>query len=397
MSSTWRKGGCLLAGLLVLGIGGWLALQPKKTEPSRKGGAPVAVSVVTVEKQNVPLELTALGSASATHTVVVRSRVDGQLDKLHFEEGQSVRQGQLLAELDPRPFLAALTQAEGQLQRDQAQLKNAEIDLARYRQLLALNSIAAQQVDTQQALVHQYQGTVQLDQGLLANARLQLSYSKISAPASGRLGLRQIDPGNMIHSSDSNGLVVITQTQPVNVIFALPEAGLSQVLQASSGQPPLKVTVFDQENRKQLAEGVLLAIDNQLNASTGTVNLKAQFANKDQQLFPNQFVNVHLQLGIRADALTIPTAAIQTGKAGAYVYIVGADQSVSMRPVTTGPVSNDLTIIGQGLHPGQKVVIDGLDKLRDGAKVRVIERSTTTDNTTGSNRHGRHASAPRSE
>ena len=343
---------------------------------------PVAVAVATVQKQDVGIELTALGTVTSTSTVTVRSRVDGQLDKVHFIEGELVKQGQLLAELDPRPYQATLMQTQGQLLRDQALLKNAELDLVRYQQLLKQDSIATQQVDTQKALVQQYEGTVKLDQGLVDNAQLQLTYSRITAPVSGRVGLRQVDPGNIVHASDSNGLVVITQIQPINVVFAVPETSLSQVLQAKKGADPLKVAVWDRDNRNRLADGTLLAIDNQLNASTGTVNLKARFANEQQQLFPNQFVNVHLQLGKQADAITVPTAAVQLGKAGSYTYTVNPDQIVGITKITTGFVFGDNTIIMQGLQPGQRVVVDGLDKLRDGAKVEVIDR-TAADASSG--------------
>ena len=338
---------------------------------------PVAVAVALVQKQDVAVELTALGTVTSTSTVTVRSRVDGQLDKVHFTEGQLVKQGQLLAELDPRPYQAALTQMQGQLLRDQALLKNAELDLVRYQQLQKQDSIATQQVDTQKALVQQYEGTVKLDQGLVDNAQLQLSYSRITAPFSGRAGLRQVDPGNIVHASDSNGLVVITQIQPINVVFAVPETSLGQVLQASKATDQLKVAAWDRGNSNRLAEGTLMAIDNQLNASTGTVNLKARFANEQQQLFPNQFVNVHLQLGTQAAAVTVPTAAVQLGKVGSYVYAVNADQVVSLTKVTTGAVSGASTIITEGLQPGQRVVVDGLDKLRDGAKVEVIDRTAS--------------------
>ena len=342
---------------------------------NRRGDMPVAVAVATVQKQNVVVQLTALGTVTSTYTVTVHSRVDGQLDKVHFAEGELVKQGQLLAELDPRPYQAALTQAQGQLLRDQALQKNAELDLARYQQLLKQDSIATQQVDTQKALVQQYEGTVKLDQGLVDNAQLQLSYSRITAPVSGRVGLRLVDPGNIVHASDSNGLLVITQIQPINVVFAVPETSLNQVLQARTAAAQLKVEAWDRDNRNRLAEGILLAIDNQLNASTGTVNLKAKFTNEQQQLFPNQFVNVHLQLGTQNDAITVPTVAVQLGKAGSYVYALTPDQTVSITKVSTGVVSGENTIILQGLQPGQRVVVDGLDKLREGAKIEVIDRT----------------------
>ncbi|MDB5775007.1 MAG: multidrug transporter subunit MdtA [Herbaspirillum sp.] len=369
----------ILALIVVLAAIWWLVRHHTATQAATRaaarGGPPAAVGVTTIARRDVPLTLTALGTVNSTYTVTVHSRVDGQLDKVHFTEGQMVKQGQLLAELDPRPYLAALTQAQGQLQRDQALLRNAELDLARYRQLLAQNSIAKQLVDTQEALVQQNQGTVKLDQGAVDNAKLQYDYSRITAPVSGRVGLRLVDPGNVVHASDTTGVVVITQNQPINVVFALPEVSLSQVLQAMRDNSSLAVEAWDRDNRHKLADGNLLAIDNQLNVTTGTVNLKARFANDRQQLFPNQFVNIHLQLGDRPDAVTVPTVALQLGAGGSYVYAVNDDQTVSMKKVGIGPVSGDDTIVEQGLQVGQKVVIDGLDKLREGAKVRVIDRA----------------------
>ena len=367
--------------LLAVAAGGWWwsshrAAATDAAAPKRGGGA-VAVAVATVSQQDAPLQLGALGTVTATNTVTVHSRVDGQLMAVHFEEGQLVQKGQLLAELDPRPFQAALTQVEGQLLRDQALLQNARLDLTRYQQLLTQNSIAKQQVDTQQALVAQYQGTVKLDQGAVATARLQLDYSRITAPLSGRVGLRQVDLGNIVHASDSNGVVVITQTQPINVLFAIPETSLSQVLAAAKAvQGKLQVEAWDRDNRHKLADGELLAIDNQLSTTTGTVNLKARFANADTGLFPNQFVNVHLQLGAQPNATLLPSVALQQGKVGSYVYTVNPDQTVSISKVKTGAVSGDNTIIEEGVHAGQKVVVDGLDKLREGAQIKVIDRAT---------------------
>jgi multidrug efflux system membrane fusion protein len=367
--------------LLMLAAAGWWwsshRTAASEATGARRGGGPVAVAVATVTQQDAPLQLSALGTVTATNTVTVHSRVDGQLMALHFDEGQLVQKGQLLAELDPRPFQAALTQAEGQLMRDQALLQNARLDLARYQQLLAQNSIAKQQVDTQQALVAQYLGTVKLDQGAVATARLQLDYSRITAPLSGRVGLRQVDLGNIVHSSDSNGVVVITQTQPINVLFAVPETSLSQVLAAArTAKGKLQVEAWDRDNRHKLADGELLAIDNQLSTTTGTVNLKARFANADAALFPNQFVNVHLQLGDQPNAIVVPSVALQQGKVGSYVYTVNPDQTVSISKVKAGAVSGDNTIIEEGVKAGQKVVVDGLDKLREGAQIKVIDRAT---------------------
>ncbi|WP_440216709.1 MdtA/MuxA family multidrug efflux RND transporter periplasmic adaptor subunit [Chromobacterium piscinae] len=391
--------------------GGWWWHQhnqsAKEAAARNKGAAPMAVGVADVRTMDAPLQLNALGTVTSTNTVTVRSRVDGQLDKIHFTEGQQVKQGQLLAELDARPYQAALTQAEGQLLRDQALLENAKLDLARYKQLASQNSIAKQQVDTQQALVHQYEGTVKVDQGSVAAARINVDYTRVVAPISGRVGLRQVDPGNIVHASDANGLVTITQTQPINAVFAVPETSLASVLQAARDNKALKVEAWDRDNRHKLADGKLLALDNQLNTSTGTINIKASFANEQQQLFPNQFVNINLQLGVRKDAVVVPTVAVQLGKVGSYVYTVGGDSTVSIAKVKTGPVSGSDTIIEDGLKPGQRVVIDGVDKLRNGAQVKVIDRAAQAREATsaavgeakGQKKHGagawgkKHASA----
>lgn len=350
----------------------WVLAKNRGTP--QHGGA-VAVGVASVQQGDAPLQLNALGTVNSTSTAVVRSRVDGQLMKLHFTEGQLVKEGQLLAELDARPYKAALLQAEGQLMRDQALLQNAKIDLQRYRQLLEQNSIARQQVDTQAALVKQYEGTVRLDQGAVDNAKLQLAYSRITAPISGRVGLRQVDLGNIVHASDTNGIVTITQEQPINVVFAVPEIDLAPVLKARAIHPNLIVEAWDRDNREKISEGTILAIDNQLSTTTGTISLKSKFNNKKHELYPNQFVNVRLHLGSQANAITIPTVAIQLGKLGHYVYRVNEDQTVSLTKVKIGATSGENTIIEEGLEPGQIIVIDGLDKLRDKSKIRIVDRS----------------------
>lgn len=362
--------------ILVTGAIVWWGLTQKGSDRGREM-PPVSVGVVAAQKEDVPIQVMALGTVTSMYTVTVRSRVDGQLDAVHFEEGQVVAQGQLLATLDPRPYQAALTQAEGQLVRDQALLENARLDLIRYRQLLAQNSVSKQQVDTQAALVRQYEGTVKLDQGAVDNAQLQLTYSRITAPISGRVGLRQVDPGNIVQASDTGGLVVITQIAPITVIFSIPEARLDRVLQAVMTGGPLAVDAWDRDNRARLAEGTLLAIDNQLNTSTGTISLKATFSNDDQRLFPNQFVNIRMRLSTHPGAVTLPSAAVQIGSIGRYVYRVNDDQTVSLVKVQTGEENNERTIIEDGVEVGQTVVIDGLDKLRDGARVRVVDHTAS--------------------
>ncbi|AXE32083.1 multidrug transporter subunit MdtA [Chromobacterium phragmitis] len=377
-SASSKRLPLILVLIAALGGGWWWhqhSQNAKEAAARNKGGAPAAVGVAEVRTMDAPLQLGALGTVASTYTVTVRSRVDGQLEKIHFQEGQLVKQGQLLAELDARAYQATLTQAEGQLLRDQALLENARLDLARYQQLASQNSISKQQVDTQKALVKQYEGTVKVDQGAVAAAKVNVDYTRITAPVAGRVGLRQVDPGNIVRSSDANGVVTITQTQPINVVFAVPETSLTSVLQAAAADKSLRVEAWDRDNRGKLADGALLALDNQLNTGTGTINIKARFANAKQQLFPNQFVNVKLQLGVRKDAVVVPTEAVQLGKTGSYVYTVGADSTVSIAPIKPGPVSGHHTIVEDGLKPGQRVVVDGVDKLRNGAQVKVIDRA----------------------
>ena len=348
-------------------------------EASKKGDRPIVVAVEKVRSETVPITLSALGTVNSNFHVTIRSRVDGQLQKIHFSEGQFVKAGQLLAELDPRPFQATLAQTQGQLLRDTALLKNAQLDLSRYETLWGQNSIAKQQLDTQRALVNQYEGSVKIDQANVENAKLQLEYSRITAPVSGRLGLRMVDPGNMVRSNDTTGLVTLTQTQPIYVLFALPQAHLGKVLEAMRTNPQLPTQAWDQDNQKQVAQGTLSAIDNQLNTATGTINLKAQFDNLKTELFPNQFVNIRLQLGDLHDALTVPNTALQSGKEGSFVYVVQADDTVRLTPVKTGIVFNESTVITQGLSLEDRVVIDGLDKLRNGARIQTAQRATDTE------------------
>lgn len=390
-----------LLGLLVAGGFGWRYWHavPAAAEQQRRGGAergPQTVTAVAARRGELKVYLTALGTVTPSETVTVKSRVDGQLMRVHFSEGQLVKAGQLLAEIDPRPFQAALAQAEGQLLRDSAQLKNAELDLARYQALLAENSIARQQVDTQAALVQQYRGTVKLDQGVVDNARLQLSYSRITAPLSGRVGLRRVDAGNMIAANDANGLVVITRTQPSHVLFALPEAGLASVMPPYLAGRPLPVEAHDRDGRL-LASGALETLDNQMDSATGTVKLKARFTNADNALFPNQFVNVKLLTEVRRDAVLIPEAALQRGKDGPFVYLIQPDNRIALRQVVPGPADAGQLAVEQGLSPGERVALDGLDRLRAGSKVtpRTPEAAGATEPAGEGRRRGkRAASAP---
>ncbi len=376
-----RKRVLIAAALALVAVIGVLALLKHNAtvnaESKRRSDASRAVPVraATATTGNVDLSVDALGTVTALNTVTVRSRVDGPLIDVPFHEGQLVKGGDLLARIDPRTFQVALDQAAGQLAHDQAQLLDARIDLARYSGLLAKDSIARQQVDSQVYTVHQLEGTVKSDQAQLENARLQLEFTRITAPFPGRVGLRQIDPGNIIHASDTTGLVLLTQTHPLTVVFAVPAGQLARILTHWRKGEELPVDALDRDG-KALAHGQLTAIDNQIDATTGTVKLKAQFANTDDVLFPAQFVNARLRIETLTGVTLVPSAAVQRGAPGTYVYVVNAKSSVTLRKVALGPASGEVVSIESGLKSGERVVIDGLDKLRDGAKVSVIEAAS---------------------
>jgi membrane fusion protein, multidrug efflux system len=444
--------------LVLLGLAGsagwyyWNAANPAEAQsgPGGPGGRanPVVVEAATTE--DFPVRLSAIGTVVPRTVVTVRSRVDGTLNKLNFEEGQNVRAGELLAEIDPRPYEVSLTQVLGQMGKDEALLANAHADLARYEGLAKLDAIPAQQLDTQRALVRQYEAAVRVDQGAVDNARLQLSYTRITAPADGRAGLRQVDPGNLVRSSDANGIVVITLVQPVTVVFPIPEADLAKLLirlgmqtkreggrsgsageksgdavlgrgeprrsadggegaprrprgevdAANTGAPSreargerpasgwpgrreapgtgsgLAVEAWDRDGKVLLATGELLTVDNQLDVTTGTVKVKAIFANKDGALFPNQFVNVRLIVNELKAAVVIPSAAVQRGAKGSFVWLLKDDKTVSMRPLEVGAADGDRIPVLNGLAAGEQVAVDGFDRLREGAKVEVVSRES---------------------
>jgi len=331
------------------------------------------VSAASARIGDINIVQTALGTATALRTVTVKPRVDGLLTDVNFVEGQVVQAGHHLAQIDPVPFQLALSQVEGQLARDAAQLNNARLDLDRYTGLLAQDSIAKQQVDQQAALVKQLEGTVKIDQSMVDNAKLQLSYTNITAPIGGRLGLKVVDPGNQVHQSDANGVATITQIDPMSVVFTIPQDALPKVTQrlAAGDRPP--VDAWDRDQKTLLAKGVLLTTDNQIDVTTGTVKLKAQFPNPQATMFPNQFVNVRMVIDTLKGVVVVPAAAIQRGNQGTVVYVVKDDSSVTLRTITAGPTEGQLTAVTQGLQAGERVVTDGVDRLREGAKVDVIE------------------------
>ena len=338
------------------------------------GGGPVPVRAVAATTGTVDVTVDALGTVAALNTATIHSRVDGPLLKVPFREGQLVKGGDLLAQIDPSTFQAALDQAEGQLSKDEAQRAGARVDLERYRGLLAKDSIARQTVDAQRFTVQQLEGAVRADKAAVENVRLQLTFTRITAPFAGRVGLRQVDPGNMVHASDANGIVVLTQTHPVYVVFAVPSEYLPQIYRHFSRGDALPVEALDRDG-KVVASGKLAAVDNQIDTTTGTIKLKALFDNSDDSLFPDQFVTARLRLDTVSGATLVPGAAVQRGAPGTFVYVVNADNTVSLRKMSPGPSSGDLVSVKDGVRPGEKVVIDGLDKLRDGAQVALIADS----------------------
>ena len=339
--------------------------------PASKPAGPLAmpVGVATAQRRDMPYYLTGLGSVTAFYTVNVKSRVDGQLEGVKFKEGDNVKQGELLAVIDPRPYEVQLSQAQATLSKDEASLRDAKTILERYKALFKESgAVSQQQIDTQQATADELEGTVRNDQALIDNAKLQITYSHITAPISGKIGLRQVDPGNIVHATDANPMFVITQLQPIAVLFTLPEDNLPSVSQHMK-QGPLSVDVYSRDDQTKLATGKLQTIDNQIDPTTGTGKLKAVFENKDSQLWPNQFVNVRLLLEVRKNSTVIPAAAIQRGPQGTYVFVVKQDKTVDITPVTIAFTQQNLANIANGISPGDIVVTDGQDKLQAGSKV----------------------------
>jgi multidrug efflux system membrane fusion protein len=331
-------------------------------------GFVVPVVVATSQKADLPVYFNGLGTVTAFNTVTVRSRVDGQIVKINFVEGQTVHQGDSLIEIDSRPYQVQLEQAEGQLAKDQAQLRDVQVNYDRFQLLFKEGVIPKQQVDTQQSQVGEFEGSIKADQGLIDSAKLQLVYCHITAPIGGRIGLRLVDVGNIVHANDTTGLLVITQLQPISVIFSLPQDQLSKVMEEMRSKQ-LPVDAYDRDDTTKIATGKLLTIDNQIDTTTGTYKLKAVFSNENNILFPNQFVNIHLLVDIKRNATTVPAAAIQRGPQGTYVFTVQKDNTVKIQPVTVALTSGGSVGVGQGLQPGDVVVIDGQDKLQDGSKI----------------------------
>ena len=371
--------GALVAVLLLAGVGAvawYLIHRPAATGPGSgggMGGARVTVGEVAVRAADVPVYLDALGTATPVATVTLRPQVSGVLTEVHFKEGQMVTKGQLMAQIDPRPFQQALMQAQGTRQRDEAQLENARITLQRYQTLLGQDSIARQDVDTQATLVRQLEGTVTTDRAAEKSAQLNLDFTRVLAPVAGRVGLRVVDAGNVVSSSDAAGIAVITQVNPIDVEFAVPQDRVPEVAEAATDKAAnrLPVTALDRTRAKVLDKGQFLTLDNQVDVQTGTVRAKARFRNADNTLFPNQFVNVRLLLRTIEGALVVPVTALRTGPKGDFVYVINEDRTVSMRAVKRGLASVDTVVITSGLQKDERVVTEGGDRLQDGASVRL--------------------------
>jgi multidrug efflux system membrane fusion protein len=374
-----------LLSVLAIAVAGFY-FQQSAAAPDTKSGSdrgkhghndhdtPAAVSIETAAQADFPVYLDGLGTVTALRTVTVQPRVDGELIRIAFNEGQMVKEGELLAEIDPRPFQVQLQQTQGQLLRDEALLKNAQIDHERYQTLLKQDSISAQQTVTQESQVKQYQGSVEMDKAQVNNAKLQLSYARLTAPISGRIGLRQIDQGNIVHANDAKGLVVITQLQPISVVFALPEDKVQTVIQRWRSNEPVMVTAFDRTGKIKLAEGKLLALDNQIDSTTGTLKLKAQFDNKDSTLFANQFVNIKMHLETLSGVTQVSSAAIQHDTEGAFVYVVTSEKKVQLRRVTLGATEGDKVVVQSNLAANETVVIEGSDRLHEGSLVDIAQK-----------------------
>ncbi|HEY2149780.1 MAG TPA: MdtA/MuxA family multidrug efflux RND transporter periplasmic adaptor subunit [Vicinamibacterales bacterium] len=383
--------------LMIVGVAGyavWRAGQPASAQRAQAGGGgggggrgggrgslgPVPVVVATVGRSSIPVYLQGLGNVTAFYTVTIKSRVDGQLMKVDFQEGDFVKAGQVLAEIDPRPYQVMLESAQATLAKDQALLDNARVDFDRYKKLLETDAVPKQQLDTQTALVEQYKAAIQQDAAAVDNAKLQLVYAKVTAPISGVAGLRLVDPGNIVHASDPGGMVVITQLQPIAVLFTIPEDSLPQITQRLRAGAHLEVDAYNRDNSKKLASGTLTTVDNQIDNTTGTSKLKAVFDNKDFLLFPQQFVNIHLLVDSLQNQLVVPNVAVQNGQQGTFVYVVDDSSRVHLKTVQVGKTTETSSDITSGIVEGDRVVVDGTDRLVENAIVRV-RKAGELDNT----------------
>lgn len=379
---TGRRWLLTLTVVALFGVSIWfLGFREGPPPPNSRGpnpawagtGAPIVpVRVVEARKLALPVHLKAIGTVTPLNTVTVRSRVDGQLLQIHFEEGRRVTKGDLLVEIDPVSYRILLAQAEGQYEQNVAQVQVARSDLERLRPLMERNLVTSQQMELQQALVREREGILAADRARVDDARLQLAYTRIEAPISGRLGLRKVDAGNLIRSGDADGIVMITQTTPISVLFTVPEVDLLKVLEPLRSGEQLVVEAWDRSEQVRLAEGILKTVDNQIDLATGTLRLKAEFANADDRLFPNQFVNIRLRVRTLPDAIVVPSAAVQFGSRGTYVYVINAEDTATVRDVVLGPADGTTQSIASGLADGDRVVLEGLDRLREGRKVIIV-------------------------
>ncbi len=383
----------LLAVLVLSALTACSTSDSKQQQAQAAAPRSVSVAVAKVQQQDVPVYLVGLGSVTAFYTANIKSRVDGQIMRVNFAEGQTVKQGDLLIVIDPRPYEVQLEQMQAQLFKDQATLSDAKLNLERYTTLIPSGSIAQQQVDTQKSLVDQLDGQVRTDQAQIDNAKLQIIYCNITAPFTGRVGLRQVDPGNIVHAADTNPMLVLTQLQPIAVIFTLPEDQLPSVAQHMK-QSTLTVDAYSRDDQTKLATGKLTTIDNQIDQTTGTAKLKAVFDNIDNRLWPNQFVNASLLLETRKNSTVLPTAAVLRGPQGAFVYAVKADNTVEARPITISLTQGNTTVVTAGLSSGDTVVTDGQDKLQTGSKIE--PRNATPSSANGSKSSGAISGIPAS-
>src|SRR6516164_6268576 len=372
-----RLGVLIVLAAAAAAVGWWLYGRQAAPPPARQNALAAVTSVVTAPAftGDIDVTLNALGTVTSLATVTIRSQISGQLVRVAYQEGQMINKGDLVAEIDSRPYELALAQAQGALERDQALLQAAELDLKRYQELAKTNAIPRQQLDQQSALVLQDRGLVMSDQAQIDAQKLNITYCHIAAPVSGRVGLRLVDQGNYVTPGDSGGIAVITQLRPISVVFTVAEDNLPQIGRRLRAEATLPVTAFDRSGATKLATGELKTLDNQIDTTTGTLKLRAEFANEDEILFPNQFVNIKLLVDVLHDTTIVPTSAIQRGAPGTFVYLVNADNTVTVRPVMLGPTSGDHVAVQSGLAAGDRVVIDGADKLRNGARIALRDPS----------------------